>query len=75
MDFSPKMLNSRNCAKTKVSSQCPNFMQKSMQRISGVAFIGPPEGAIISMGSKSESKKIMEAAGVPCTPGYHGYGE
>eukprot|EP00003_Mantamonas_plastica_P011839 TRINITY_DN2181_c0_g1_i1.p3 TRINITY_DN2181_c0_g1~~TRINITY_DN2181_c0_g1_i1.p3 ORF type:complete len:124 (-),score=45.64 TRINITY_DN2181_c0_g1_i1:96-467(-) len=24
------------------------------------------------MGSKSESKKIMEAANVPCVPGYHG---
>ena len=23
------------------------------------------------MGSKSHSKAIMEAAGVPCTPGYH----
>eukprot|EP01050_Picozoa_sp_SAG11_P021656 SAG11_NODE_3897_length_2159_cov_1.950000_2_plen_80_part_00 len=24
------------------------------------------------MGSKSESKKIMEKNGVPCVPGYHG---
>lgn len=39
---------------------------------SGICFIGPPPGAIISMGSKSESKIIMEAANVPCTPGYHG---
>ncbi|EFC45045.1 methylcrotonyl-CoA carboxylase [Naegleria gruberi] len=38
----------------------------------GVVFIGPPEGAIISMGSKSESKKIMEHAKVPVVPGYHG---
>jgi len=37
-----------------------------------IEFIGPPASAIISMGSKSESKKIMEAAGVPCVPGYHG---
>ncbi|KAI0230327.1 hypothetical protein L0F63_001216 [Massospora cicadina] len=28
--------------------------------------------AMISMGSKSESKHIMEAAGVPVVPGYHG---
>jgi len=35
-------------------------------------FIGPPSSAIVAMGSKSESKKIMEAAGVPCVPGYHG---
>jgi 3-methylcrotonyl-CoA carboxylase alpha subunit len=36
-----------------------------------VTFIGPPDGAIRSMGSKSESKDIMIAAGVPVTPGYH----
>ena len=24
------------------------------------------------MGSKSESKNIMEGSGVPCVPGYHG---
>ncbi|KAG7452055.1 uncharacterized protein BT62DRAFT_881428 [Guyanagaster necrorhizus] len=38
----------------------------------GIIFIGPPSSAIISMGSKSESKHIMTAAGVPCVPGYHG---
>ncbi|KAG2099835.1 carbamoyl-phosphate synthase L chain, ATP binding domain-containing protein [Suillus discolor] len=38
----------------------------------GIVFIGPPSGAIVSMGSKSESKNIMSAAGVPCVPGYHG---
>ncbi|KAH7916379.1 carbamoyl-phosphate synthase L chain, ATP binding domain-containing protein [Hygrophoropsis aurantiaca] len=38
----------------------------------GIVFIGPPSSAIISMGSKSESKNIMLAAGVPCVPGYHG---
>ncbi|KAI9216884.1 carbamoyl-phosphate synthase L chain, ATP binding domain-containing protein [Blastocladiella britannica] len=38
----------------------------------GLVFIGPPGSAIAAMGSKSESKKIMEAAGVPCVPGYHG---
>ncbi|KAK0233900.1 carbamoyl-phosphate synthase L chain, ATP binding domain-containing protein [Armillaria fumosa] len=38
----------------------------------GIVFIGPPSSAIISMGSKSESKHIMTAAGVPCVPGYHG---
>ncbi|KAG2370666.1 hypothetical protein C9374_014682 [Naegleria lovaniensis] len=37
-----------------------------------IVFIGPPEGAIIAMGSKSESKKIMEKAKVPVVPGYHG---
>ena len=51
-------------------SENAEFSKKCKEN--GVVFIGPPEGAIISMGSKSESKKIMEAANVPCTPGYHG---
>ncbi|CAO3693897.1 unnamed protein product [Rhizopus stolonifer] len=35
-------------------------------------FIGPSGDAMRSMGSKSESKFIMEKAGVPVVPGYHG---
>ncbi|MCL2887642.1 MAG: acetyl/propionyl/methylcrotonyl-CoA carboxylase subunit alpha [Betaproteobacteria bacterium] len=38
----------------------------------GIVFIGPPVAAIRAMGSKSEAKKLMAAAGVPLTPGYHG---
>ena len=38
----------------------------------GVVFIGPPAQAIRDMGSKSASKHIMEKAGVPVVPGYHG---
>ncbi|MFN3986682.1 MAG: acetyl-CoA carboxylase biotin carboxylase subunit [Rhodocyclaceae bacterium] len=38
----------------------------------GIVFIGPPVAAIRAMGSKSEAKKLMDAAGVPLTPGYHG---
>ncbi|ORZ25822.1 carbamoyl-phosphate synthase L chain, ATP binding domain-domain-containing protein [Absidia repens] len=37
-----------------------------------IAFIGPSGDAMRSMGSKSESKFIMEKAGVPVVPGYHG---
>ncbi|KAI8137005.1 carbamoyl-phosphate synthase L chain, ATP binding domain-containing protein [Fennellomyces sp. T-0311] len=37
-----------------------------------LAFIGPSGDAMRSMGSKSESKYIMEDAGVPVVPGYHG---
>ncbi|MFZ2854704.1 MAG: biotin carboxylase N-terminal domain-containing protein, partial [Rhodocyclaceae bacterium] len=37
----------------------------------GIVFIGPPASAIRAMGSKSEAKKIMGAAQVPLTPGYH----
>ena len=38
----------------------------------GIAFIGPPASAIAAMGSKSAAKSLMEAAGVPLVPGYHG---
>jgi 3-methylcrotonyl-CoA carboxylase alpha subunit len=38
----------------------------------GIAFVGPPAGAIRAMGSKSAAKAIMEVAGVPLVPGYHG---
>ncbi|KAJ2542642.1 hypothetical protein GGF49_002730 [Coemansia sp. RSA 1853] len=38
----------------------------------GIAFIGPPGAAMRAMGSKSESKRIMQKAGVPVVPGYHG---
>jgi len=38
----------------------------------GIEFIGPPASSIEAMGSKSASKEIMLAAGVPCVPGYHG---
>lgn len=37
-----------------------------------LVFIGPPVGAIEAMGSKSAAKQIMEEAGVPLLPGYHG---
>lgn len=38
----------------------------------GIVFIGPPVAAIEAMGSKSAAKQIMEKAGVPLVPGYHG---
>lgn len=38
----------------------------------GIAFIGPPASAIRAMGSKSESKRIMDEAKVPIVSGYHG---
>jgi len=38
----------------------------------GLIFVGPPVGAIEAMGSKSASKELMEEAGVPLVPGYHG---
>jgi len=38
----------------------------------GLVFIGPPASAIKAMGLKAESKRLMETAGVPLVPGYHG---
>ncbi len=38
----------------------------------GLVFIGPPPAAIRAMGDKSAAKALMQAAGVPLTPGYHG---
>ena len=38
----------------------------------GLVFIGPPAASIRAMGLKAESKRLMEKAGVPLVPGYHG---
>ena len=41
-------------------------------RSAGLVFVGPPAGAIATMGSKSAAKQAMLDAGVPVLPGYHG---
>lgn len=38
----------------------------------GIVFVGPPASAMQDMGDKARSKEIMNAANVPCVPGYHG---
>ena len=38
----------------------------------GVAFIGPPKGAILAMGDKITSKKLAQKAKVSTVPGYMG---
>src|SRR3984893_12607671 len=38
----------------------------------GIVFIGPPPAAIRAMGDKAQAKTLMEKAGVPLVPGYHG---
>ncbi len=38
----------------------------------GIIFVGPPAAAIETMGSKTAAKQLMQAAGVPILPGYHG---
>ena len=38
----------------------------------GIAFVGPPPSAMRAMGLKDRAKALMEKAGVPVVPGYHG---
>jgi len=41
-------------------------------KAAGLVFIGPSTEAIAAMGDKSAAKTLMEKAGVPLVPGYHG---
>ena len=38
----------------------------------GIVFVGPPPSAIRAMGLKDRAKVLMQKAGVPVVPGYHG---
>jgi 3-methylcrotonyl-CoA carboxylase alpha subunit len=38
----------------------------------GIVFVGPPPAAIRAMGLKDQAKALMEKAGVPVVPGFHG---
>ncbi len=38
----------------------------------GIVFVGPPASAIRAMGLKDAAKALMDEAGVPVVPGYHG---
>ena len=40
--------------------------------LNNIIFVGPPVSSIAAMGSKSAAKSIMQDAGVPLVPGYHG---
>jgi len=51
-------------------SENPKFAEALEKE--GVAFIGPPVGAIEAMGDKITSKKIAQEAGVNTVPGYMG---
>ncbi|HJS21048.1 MAG TPA: acetyl/propionyl/methylcrotonyl-CoA carboxylase subunit alpha [Steroidobacteraceae bacterium] len=51
-------------------SENADFAQACAQ--AGIVFIGPPVTAIRAMGSKIAAKRLMESAGVPLVPGYHG---
>jgi 3-methylcrotonyl-CoA carboxylase alpha subunit len=51
-------------------SESAEFAQACLD--AGLVFVGPTAGMIRAMGSKSGSKMLMEKAGVPLVPGYHG---
>ncbi len=51
-------------------SENPDFAEAVTQ--AGLRFIGPPAAAIRAMGLKDAAKALMEQAGVPVVPGYHG---
>ncbi|MFZ2154872.1 MAG: acetyl/propionyl/methylcrotonyl-CoA carboxylase subunit alpha [Bradyrhizobium sp.] len=51
-------------------SESAEFAQACLD--AGLVFVGPTAAMIRMMGSKSGSKMLMEQAGVPLVPGYHG---
>jgi 3-methylcrotonyl-CoA carboxylase alpha subunit len=51
-------------------SESAEFAQACLE--AGLVFVGPTAAMIEAMGSKSGSKMLMEKAGVPLVPGYHG---
>ncbi len=51
-------------------SENPDFVDQVAA--AGLTFIGPSADAIRAMGLKDAAKKLMEEAGVPVVPGYHG---
>ena len=51
-------------------SENPDFVEAVAA--AGLIFIGPSASAIRAMGLKDAAKALMEKAGVPVVPGYHG---
>ena len=51
-------------------SENPDFVDEVTK--AGLIFIGPRAASIRSMGLKDAAKRLMEKAGVPVVPGYHG---
>ncbi|MGX9354949.1 ATP-binding protein [Roseobacteraceae bacterium S113] len=51
-------------------SENPDFVEAV--EAAGLIFVGPSATAIRAMGLKDGAKRLMEAAGVPVVPGYHG---
>lgn len=51
-------------------SENPDFVRACEK--AKITFIGPAAQSMEAMGLKDAAKKLMDAAGVPITPGYHG---
>jgi 3-methylcrotonyl-CoA carboxylase alpha subunit len=51
-------------------SENAGFAERCLK--AGVVFIGPPPQAMRTMGLKNSAKALMQRAGVPVVPGYHG---
>jgi 3-methylcrotonyl-CoA carboxylase alpha subunit len=51
-------------------SERPDFARACAE--GGLIFVGPPASAIEAMGLKDAAKALVETAGVPVVPGYHG---
>src|SRR5436189_3635467 len=51
-------------------SENPRFAEACAD--ASIVFVGPPPSAIRAMGFKDQAKALMDKAGVPVVPGYHG---
>ncbi|MBV9289270.1 MAG: ATP-grasp domain-containing protein [Hyphomicrobiales bacterium] len=51
-------------------SENPDFAEACAE--AGVVFVGPPPAAMRALGLKNSAKALMQRAGVPVVPGYHG---
>jgi 3-methylcrotonyl-CoA carboxylase alpha subunit len=51
-------------------SENADFAERCVK--AGIVFVGPPPEAMRTMGLKSSAKALMQRAGVPVVPGYHG---
>lgn len=51
-------------------SENPRFVDAC--EAAGIVFVGPDSQAMRSMGLKDAAKRLMQEAGVPVVPGYHG---
>ena len=65
------------CAKAEAIHPGYGFLSEKAEfaeacQAAGLVFIGPPAAAMRTMGLKDTAKQLIEKAGVPVVPGYHG---